>query len=262
MTAKIEKDNDDFKKEVLKIYTPLSVAKEEIWKRWNDKKLRKKVEKFLGGDVPECFKKSPKAVIARNIASPNKEFVRFLDLAKLASLEPQCLEFTTDKFCAANQDKYYLGKLFFFNGVGKKWGEKTKAIRVIDYDKAENKQFRKISTIWGENLVDFHHRLLECIYKDCEKIISDESNWIKRNGKTPEKFYEKFLALFICYGILFENYLSSESSIINKVIEPNYKRVEQLFGMKPLLVKLFPIGCDYELFWQYYPQILEKSVKL
>ena len=38
------------------IYTPLSVAKKEIWRRWNDKELRKKVEKFLGGDIPEVFR--------------------------------------------------------------------------------------------------------------------------------------------------------------------------------------------------------------
>ena len=38
------------------IYTPLSVAKKEIWRRWNDPVLRKKVEEFLGGDVPEVLK--------------------------------------------------------------------------------------------------------------------------------------------------------------------------------------------------------------
>lgn len=38
------------------IYTPLSVAEKEVWRRWNDKELRKKVEDFLGGDVPEFLK--------------------------------------------------------------------------------------------------------------------------------------------------------------------------------------------------------------
>ncbi|MDR3559494.1 MAG: hypothetical protein P4L58_03780 [Candidatus Pacebacteria bacterium] len=36
--------DSDLRKELLEIYTPLSVAKEEIWRRWNDKELRKKVE--------------------------------------------------------------------------------------------------------------------------------------------------------------------------------------------------------------------------
>jgi hypothetical protein len=36
-------------------YTPLSEAKREIWRRWNDKALRKKVEEFLDGDVPKML---------------------------------------------------------------------------------------------------------------------------------------------------------------------------------------------------------------
>ena len=55
------------------IYTPLEEAKEEIWRRWNDKALRKKVEEFLGGDIPDLFKKKPCAVLARSVVSPNFE---------------------------------------------------------------------------------------------------------------------------------------------------------------------------------------------
>lgn len=43
--------NKNEKFDIKEIYTPLSVAKKEIWRRWNDKELRKKVEDFLGGDV-------------------------------------------------------------------------------------------------------------------------------------------------------------------------------------------------------------------
>ncbi len=40
---KIEEEFD-----IKDIYTPLSVAKKEIWRRWNDKELRKKVEAYFG----------------------------------------------------------------------------------------------------------------------------------------------------------------------------------------------------------------------
>ena len=42
------------------IYTSLEEAKEEVWRRWNDKELRAKVEESLGGDVPEVFRDEPK----------------------------------------------------------------------------------------------------------------------------------------------------------------------------------------------------------
>ena len=120
--VKLDKDQKELREELNKIYTPLSVAKKEIQRRWKDKKLRKKVEDFLGRDVPDELKKDPKAVLVRHIASPNNEFIRFLNLSELIGLKPKCMEYQHDKFRAENQDKYYLGKLFFFNGIGKKWG--------------------------------------------------------------------------------------------------------------------------------------------
>ena len=62
------------------IYTPLSVAKKEIWRKWNDKKLRKKVEYFLEGNISEFLKDEPTAYLARHIVSPNFEFSCFFVL--------------------------------------------------------------------------------------------------------------------------------------------------------------------------------------
>lgn len=64
--------------DIKEIYTPLSVAKKEIWRRWNDKDLRKKVEDFLGGELPKALRsKEPGAVLSRDVISPNKEFSIF-----------------------------------------------------------------------------------------------------------------------------------------------------------------------------------------
>lgn len=63
------------------IYVSLEEAKEEIWRRWNDKDLRKKVEDFLGGDIPEPFKKEPRAVLARPITTPDIEHMHFLEMS-------------------------------------------------------------------------------------------------------------------------------------------------------------------------------------
>jgi hypothetical protein len=59
------------------IYTPIEEAKEEIWRRWNDPALQKKVPDYLGS-IPECFQREPRAVLFRNIASPDIEFHHFV----------------------------------------------------------------------------------------------------------------------------------------------------------------------------------------
>src|SRR6266702_2611049 len=104
------KTKDDISEEkvlsVEDIYTPLSVAKEEIWRRWNDKELRKKVEDFLGDDIPEFFLDFPHATIVRHIISPNYELFYCVDLFKQLGLDFRCCEFPEDKFIAKNRDKY------------------------------------------------------------------------------------------------------------------------------------------------------------
>ena len=46
-------DNENLRKELMSIYTPLEEAKKEIWRRWNDKELRKKIDDFSKNDIPD-----------------------------------------------------------------------------------------------------------------------------------------------------------------------------------------------------------------
>jgi len=55
---------------IIDFYTPIEEAKKEIWERWNNASLRKQVEEYLGG-IPKCFISEPRAVLDRNIVSPN-----------------------------------------------------------------------------------------------------------------------------------------------------------------------------------------------
>jgi hypothetical protein len=60
-------------------YTPLEQAKEEIWKRWRNENLRRKVQDFID-NIPQPFQDAPKAVLFRQVATPNFEFFHFLEL--------------------------------------------------------------------------------------------------------------------------------------------------------------------------------------
>jgi hypothetical protein len=260
----MEESDADLRKELEKIYTPLSVAKEEIWRRWNDKALRKKVEDFLGGDIPESLKISPKATLVRHIISPNHEFFHFLDLAKSADLDLALLEYKNDKFVAENTDKYHLCKLFFHNGKGKKNGDKISTFKIINFNGAEGKKFSDLNTIWGENFVDFHHKTLDFFDKslELEKKIFDISDWLNKHGGSSEKFYTNFLALFICNGILFENYLlnNEEANFTSNVVLHSIKKLQKLFGIKPLIVSVSPIKHDANLNWVCYPGFLKELI--
>lgn len=251
--------------DIREIYTPLSVAKKEIWRRWNDKELRKKVEDFLGGDVPKFLKKKPNAVMVRYITSPGFEFFNFIDLARIADLDIVLAEYTKDKFVAKNPDKYNLCKMFFHNGKNKNGDDNIFNLKVVNFNKYEGKNFDKIKTLWGEDLIDFHHKVLKKAVPGCDKKIFDISEWFNKNRdkKHAEYYYLRYLALFLCHGVLFENFLlnKNEKDFTKKKVLPSFVKLQEMFGVKPLIVPLEPFEDETHICWWHYPAKIEKIAK-
>jgi hypothetical protein len=261
-----EKDSEKTKEEfdIRELYTPLSVAKKEIRRRWKDKDLKKKVEELLGGKVPKPFREEPRAVLSRSIITPDTEFFRFLELVKRSKLKPLGLEGVGDKFCTKNYDKASLGKLAFFRKEDLKNSRKKKnnieckkmVARIIDMEDSDGKRLCDINTLWGENFIDFHHRMLNL--HDSEIETFDDFEWLDRQNKrkSPHQYYEIFLLFFICHGILFENIHAKgkEKEFTKDIIVDNYKKIKDTFGCKPLIVPLVPIKDELRLYyWNGYP---------
>ena len=241
------------------IYTPLPVAKKEIWKRWNNSALQDKVNTFLDNDIPEFLKDKPRSFYWRNVISPNFEFLHFLEMAKQIELEPYCFEYLSDKFTAKNSCKYHLCKLYFYNGKGKHGGNKISALRIIDFN-AEGKRLTEIETLWRENLVDFHHRMLRAAIEDIK--IYDSSPWFNKMGGNHERLYSSHLALLICHGVQFENFLTNkeEREFTEEIIMPNFFKVRDFFGIKPLIVRLLPPETEPDPYWFYYPESIKAKI--
>ena len=239
------------------IYTSLEEAKEEIQKRWDDKELKKKVDNFLGNHIPDFLKDSPKAYIARHVATPNFELLRFFELTDKINMEFVLSEYLNDKFVPENICKYHLGKMFFSDNTKdeKKPEKPYSSETIIDFNKSNGKKILEIKTINGENLVEFHHKLLNG-HRNQNCILHDFSEWIKSKGERPEEFYVFFLAFFIRNGVLFENFLlnKEEKYLTENVILPALKVVKNIFGFKPLVVRLLPKESEDDLYWYSYPK--------
>jgi hypothetical protein len=236
------------------------VAKEEIWRRWNDKKLRKKVEDFLG-EAPEPIKKYPRSIIARHIIRPDNEYLYFLDIVKMSDLKPLGWEYLRDKFYTVNQNKLCLGKMHCCDPND--FSEGNISIRkIVDFkDKCEGKPFCDINTVWGENIIDFYHRLPELIGVGRIEAY-DASCWYKARGKNAKENYKYFLAIFVVNGILFENFLSNngEEQFTKNVVLPAYREIVKTFGLRPLIVPLISRKVESDLFWGSYPTSVQKIV--
>ena len=243
----------------MEIYTPLDVAKNEILHRWKDHNLRKRVEDYLGGEVPAPFENEPRAVLSRSLITPNREFFCFIDLATEAQLKPLGLQGVEDKYCTKNYDKVSLGKLSFYEeskGGNAQTADSPKhATRIIDSMSSEGKRICDIDTFWGESLTDFHCRMLSLYGAECETF--DDFKWFSDRGRrnNPLQYYNYFLAFFLSHGILFDNFHAKgkEEAFTKNVVMKSFKRVYETFQLKPLIVPLVPVQHETHLsYWNGY----------
>lgn len=240
--------------------TPFETAIQELKERQTNDELRRRIEKYLKGDIPPHFNNGPVLYLARHIATPNFETLRFLHLTESVDIPAIIGQDVEDKFVPQNQLKKALGKPSVSLGITHKNGvfhEQFENICVVDFNKANGKKFSSIKTLWGEGLVDFHSRLFDSICKRPVTIV-DDSEWIDRQcrGNLVEH-YKRFLALFLMHGVLFEDFAyedTEERRFKKKILAPAFAFLEREFGVRPLITQLNPTTVESPRFWVSYPK--------
>ncbi len=248
------------------VYTSIGEAAKELQKRWDDKNTENIIDELLDSDIPQELKDGFRLVLLRHIITPNYEIRRFLHIAEMVdSFKPLIGEYATDKFVPSNKSKRFLGKITFYKGRDKNGCIKTEKIDLIDFDEAKNKQISKVKTLWGENLVDFHHDLFFKTYKKLGKEDTfNVSSWYHNHGPGADKYYFYLLLLFIRHGLMFENFILEdkyEKEFIKNIFLPAFIKVMQITGKKPLIVALEPTEVEGDKFWLCYPDTDEFFVR-
>lgn len=237
------------------MYTDIKEALLELKRRQAIPGVTEKVSSYLNNDIPAPLTNTViSAVLFRNLFTPDYELEVFEQIAKANQLEPVLFEYTHDKFVAVNEDKYALGKLYFYLGTTGSTTSNMYARKVVDFNSAEGKQISELQTISGENFVHFHHRILDMYSPSSSKNIYEISKWLKEHGGNAKEYYKAFLALFITHGILFDNFRTTgaEGAFSENVFKPAFQIVEDHFGMKPLICSLqAPEDEDNPKWWGY-----------
>jgi len=237
----------EVRKAIDTLYTPLGKALELLCQRRGDEKLRTAVADFHRAYPPDFLPDVPCAFWTRHISTPNREFELFVSTASATGLRPLCLEYTEDIFVVQNRDKYRLCRPFFevrphhFRGLSIMGATGLHGQRLCD-----------LRLMNGMPLLEFHHALLGCAFPDFDKHLRDYSRWLttaRRNGD----FYLHYLALFICDGILFENFIATdpeERRFARERMLPSVGKALENFGVKPLIVQLLPSETEHDEHWR------------
>jgi hypothetical protein len=248
-------------------YTPIDKVKEELERRLNNPDLKAKVQEYIDCDLPQPLVKGPRAVLCRDLATPDLECLYFVKQARSLMLAPVVFEGVEGKFVTLATDKLGLVKLRFFDGYDKNKNIRYHYRKLIDIPAFDGKRFCDIPTLWHENLVECHHRLLQSHVDAGNLEIFDDLRWFKKEtGRSPHAFeyYKIFFSFFVCHGVQFENYITDESeqTFFYEVIQPAYEFVTSIFGVPPLVVELAPRGGASNPFWWCYPLEVEKELEM
>ena len=245
---------------VKELYTTKEEVIAELKKRWKDKELDNKLVKFLNGNIPEFLLGEPRAILPRQLTTPDNEFMTFFKKSEELGLKPVGFEFLDDIFITTNHGKACLGKMIFYEGIDKNGRAITSSIHSIDLSGPnEKKKIKDIKTLWGENFVEFHHRILKEKY-DIE--VFDQSKWYNDMGGKAKIYYKYYIALLAVKNVLFENFAEGrEEKFLDEVFLPAIEFVKKEFGVKPLIMPIAPPEDTNNIYWWSYPKNIKDIIK-
>ena len=142
--------------EPIKVHISLDEAREELKKRWNNVELKKAIEEELGDNFMPQFKECPRGVSFRQVITPDNGLPLFFQGAKYVGTDPLVLEFHGDMFTHLSEEKKGLGRMRVT------LEDDSKAtVDIMDFHANEKKKLGECVLKTGENLIDFHHKLME-----------------------------------------------------------------------------------------------------
>lgn len=238
--------------EIDTLYTPLDEALAQLRERRADEKLRAAVAEFHRPLPPVFLPTEPCAVLYRQIITPNYEFERFITTAQAAGLPPLCLEASEDLFCSRNREKIRWCRPVFEMRPNHLRGLRLPSAGGLA---AEGRKLCDLRLANGLTLPAFHRVLLRHVHPGFDRHLCENSQWVFSNAR--EEFrYLRHLALFICDGVLFENFTTDDEEELRFTRErvlPSFARAIELFGVKPLIVPLLPRESENDEHWFRHP---------
>ncbi len=241
------------------------VAK-ELQIRSKNKELEIKLHEYWDlHKIPDIdfLQKGPYAILSRSIASPSAEQKFFLEFAKKNNLTPIILEYD-GKLVTRNLEKLYLCKMHFFSDRNNKEYPYPQKMHIVDTNVYQGKNMSQVLTYTNKSLMDFHHDLFSRYADASGCTIFNFTEWFNKARIMGPDYYFFFLLIFMKNAVLFDNYTlsdSQESSFVESKILPSIQKIQDIFGLKPLIFPLVPIKIETDMRWLSYSGQVQEEVE-
>ena len=97
-------------------------------------------------------------------------------------------------------------------------------------------------------------------------IFTKHLDGLKIMDQCAINYYTNFILLFICHGILFENFLfcGDEGEFTKNILLPAFNKAHDLAGIKPLIVPIPPMDSEIEedIHWHSYSEKIKSLINI
>ncbi|NAZ38152.1 hypothetical protein [Rubellimicrobium sp. CFH 75288] len=201
----------------------------------------------------------PVAVLARQVATPNWELLRFVRLARRLGYSPLVIEHRADRFTAHNPAKRALIVLPVMAGRDRTGRPILRRRRLCDAAAAEGRALGDLTTRWGEGLVPFHHRLLRAVLGPETPALCDLSDLLPQPAAGPAGYYREFFKMLSDRLVLFEDFVACDqtAAFFERVVRPAWRSAVAETGRRPPILRLSPARRAASPAWiAYGPAVL------
>ena len=234
------------------MYTTLDAARSIVHQRWSDTSLRLGIQNYLGSSFIPEFLLGPRSVLFRCLNSPDNGYDFFHLCSQWLCCNPLSTTFVKDKFCTINEDKKGMARLCLFDAQNKRV-----KVDLIHWKSAAGLRLDQVQTLGNISLHQFHESLFNVSFNQHQRI--DLSDFFLNHKPAANYYYYLFLH-FVTHGILFESFADDSEDNPDKfnncVVLPNFERVVSEFGLKPIIVRLYPPAQSAleDFYWWSYPK--------
>ncbi|CAN1573236.1 hypothetical protein MCELHM10_03434 [Paracoccaceae bacterium] len=196
----------------------------------------------------------PRAILFRQIATPNYELRRFLRLCSRSGYTPVILQYHTDRMSCQNAFKRSLVAPMFLDGINRNGQPIFRRHHLINVETVEKLRLSEV-TVSGRTLPDLHADLLQlAIPKETFRTVDGSSLFGSYSAGARDYYVDLFVALTGGL-ILFEDFLTDakEADFFARVVLPAFDAACKILGHRPMISKL----CDNRRMpsplWYAYP---------
>lgn len=263
----------------MNFYVQLEDAKDLLLDRRSSRFAVQEYWTEKGFSFPDAFlDERPLGFVSRHLATARYEDLVFMRMCKKAGLAPIWSTYIGDKFIDRSPIKYSYLQPRVVTGFGRNESPIVRRLRLAEPRAWEGRPLDEIEMfdgIFQETLVRYHEAKLTEIYNgpriltalrrsllgvlfDIDSLlprIKDFTQVYRACGKAKD-YYPLLLSLAVAHGAMFEDFHGGESSGVElgsftqRVFEPAFREVTELFGIPPLIV---PLPWWKEL--GYYPSL-------